>query len=70
MKREWSDEEIMQYRKEHKQNLFYYNKEDIRIMVPKFHGIGMTVNFARIMGLVILIGIIFLGGILSLLFYR
>jgi len=67
MKRLWSDEEIIQYRKNHKQYLFYFNKEDSRILVPKLYGVGITVNFARIIGWLTLIGIIFLCVIIELI---
>ena len=45
-KKKWSNEEIFEYRKEHGSN-FYFNKQDLNIMVPKSFGIGRTLNFAN-----------------------
>ncbi len=67
MKKIWSNEEIAQYRMEHKQYIFYYNKEDDKIIVPKLYGLGLTINFAHIGSLLFLFVPIFLLGILSLI---
>lgn len=45
-KRKWTNEEIKEYRKTH---YFpgYFNKDDARIFVPKYMGIGVTFNWAN-----------------------
>ncbi len=45
-RRKWTKEEIEEYRK--KQGaVYYYNKEDSNIFVPKAFGIGWTLNWAN-----------------------
>ena len=44
--RKWSAEEIMEYRKK-TNSLFYFNKEDSNVFVPKPYGFGRTLNFAN-----------------------
>lgn len=45
--RRWTDEEIHNYRKEHHQLAIYFNPNDARILVPKYMGIGVTINFGH-----------------------
>jgi len=45
-KRNWTKEEIVEYRKEHGA-FFYCNKEDSNFLVPKPFGIGWTINWAN-----------------------
>lgn len=45
--RKWTDEEIRNYRKEHHQLAIYFNPKDARIVVPKYIGIGITINFGH-----------------------
>lgn len=45
-KRNWTNDEIIEYRKVHK-SPFYYNKEDSNFVVNKRLGVGITVNFAN-----------------------
>lgn len=45
-KRNWSKEEIGEYRKTHGV-FFYCNQEDSNFIVPKPYGIGLTVNWAN-----------------------
>jgi uncharacterized membrane protein len=45
-KRNWTKEEIEEYRREHGA-FFYCNKEDSNFLVPKAYGIGRTVNWAN-----------------------
>jgi uncharacterized membrane protein len=45
-KRKWTIDEIDKYRKE-KKSLFYFNKEDGNLIVPKAFGRGRTFNWAN-----------------------
>ncbi|HEY5556493.1 DUF5808 domain-containing protein [Acetobacterium sp.] len=45
-KRNWTKEEIGEYRTIHGV-FFYFNKEDANFLVPKPYGIGWTVNWAN-----------------------
>lgn len=45
-KRKWTAEEVAQYRSEHGV-LFYYNREDANIFVPKAIGLGFSPNWAN-----------------------
>lgn len=56
--RKWTDEEIRNYRKEHHQLIVYFNPKDARIVVPKYIGMGITINFGHISTLVIGIALI------------
>lgn len=52
-KRKWSEEEINEYRRKHNNYLFYYNKDDANLYVPRadvFMSLsitGMTLNWAH-----------------------
>jgi len=46
IKRKWSFEEIDEYRKDHR-SIFYFNKEDSNLVVPKAIGYGRTFNWAN-----------------------
>lgn len=56
-RRKWTKEEIEEYRKVHGA-LFYCNKEDSNILVPKAYGLGRTVNWANPVTWVFIIAII------------
>jgi uncharacterized membrane protein len=45
-KRKWTIDEIDKYRKE-KKSLFYFNREDGNLIVPKAFGRGRTFNWAN-----------------------
>lgn len=45
-KRRWTEKEIEEYRKKAK-NIFYFNKEDSNIFVPKRYGFGVSFNWAN-----------------------
>ncbi|MFL0268168.1 DUF5808 domain-containing protein [Candidatus Clostridium radicumherbarum] len=58
-RRKWTKEEIEAYRKEHGE-IFYFNREDSNLLVPKAYGIGRTLNWANpISGILILVIICF-----------
>jgi uncharacterized membrane protein len=42
----------------YKLGLFYWNPDDLRILVPKRFGVGWTLNFARPLTYVILLAIV------------
>lgn len=56
-KRKWTREEIEEYRKNHG-TLFYFNKEDANVFVPKLYGFGRTMNFANPFSWLILVLVI------------
>jgi len=45
-KRKWSYQEVADFRKK-TGSLFYFNREDSNIFVPKASGFGRTLNFAN-----------------------
>ena len=45
-RRKWTNEEVEEYRKSHK-TVFYFNKEDSNVFVPKIYGFGRTINLAH-----------------------
>ncbi len=57
-KRKYTNFEVKQYMDENKQHIFYRNKEDTRVIVPKYFGGGWTFNFARPISWVILAALI------------
>jgi uncharacterized membrane protein len=56
-KRKWTKEEIKEYRKNHN-DVFYYNKDDSNLFVPKSYGFGRTLNFANPISWVFVLAII------------
>ncbi|MFC5449446.1 DUF5808 domain-containing protein [Paenibacillus aestuarii] len=59
-KRRWTNEEVDAYRKTHGA-LFYYNKEDANVFVPKTFGFGFTLNWAHPLSwvtILVIIGVI------------
>ncbi|AFM40664.1 hypothetical protein Desaci_1670 [Desulfosporosinus acidiphilus SJ4] len=54
-KRKWTIEEVEEYRRDHNQYFFYYNKEDANFLVPKANGLGKTNNWAHPLSGVIVI---------------
>lgn len=46
IRRKWTKQEIEEYRKIHS-GVFYYNKDDSNLFVPKQFGIGFTFNWAN-----------------------
>lgn len=65
--RKWTREEISQYRETH-QGIFYYNKEDANLFVPKAYGIGRTINFANPISWILILAII--GVVIFSRFYK
>ncbi len=58
-KRKWTDAEIEEFRKEHG-SVFYFNKEDSNIFVPKAYGFGRTLNWANPAAWIIALAVIVL----------
>jgi uncharacterized membrane protein len=56
-KHRWTHEEIAEYRSHHN-SPFYFNKDDSRIFVPKYIGIGITLNWANPLAYVSILAII------------
>lgn len=56
-KRKWTDAEIEAYRKTYG-GVFYFNKEDKNILIPKPYGIGRTLNWANPLSWVVAVAII------------
>lgn len=56
-RRKWTKKEIEDYRKK-QDTLFYFNKEDSNILVPKAFGIGRTFNWANPISWVFILAII------------
>jgi uncharacterized membrane protein len=48
-----------------KWGIFYYNKMDKRIFLPKIYGLGWTVNFANPCSILILFGIVLVMMLIS-----
>ncbi len=60
-KRKWSVEEVKEYRKKHKQYIFYFNKDDANFCVPKMYGIGWASNWAHPLSAGIVLALIVLA---------
>lgn len=61
-KRRWTNEEINDYRKRNG-TIFYYNKEDANLLIPKTFGFGWTLNWANPISwliILVIVGVIFL----------
>jgi uncharacterized membrane protein len=56
-RRKWTKEEIEEYRKKHGE-IFYFNKEDSNLLVPKAYGIGRTLNWANPISWILILAII------------
>ena len=46
-RKKYTEDEIEEYRKKINRRVFYFNKEDSNILVPKAYGYGFTVNWAN-----------------------
>lgn len=53
----WSRDEIKEYRRGHGY-LFYFNKEDSNLFIPKTSGLGLTMNWGNPIAWVILAAIL------------
>jgi uncharacterized membrane protein len=58
-RRKWTNDEIIEYRKMHGA-FFYYNKEDSNLFVPKYIGVGITINWANPLAWIVIIAILLL----------
>lgn len=56
-RRKWTKEEIEEYRKEHGE-IFYFNREDSNLLVPKVYGIGRTLNWANPISWILILALI------------
>ena len=46
-RRKFSKEEVEQWRKEYNQSVFYINKNDSNLFVPRRYSFGWTINLAH-----------------------
>lgn len=53
-KHKYTIEEITEWRREHGEGFIYCNPDDSNIIVPKWSGIGYTLNFANPFSFVIM----------------
>jgi len=64
-KRKWTPDEISEYRKTHS-SMFYFNREDANLIVPKSYGVGRTFNWANPVSWIIILA---LAGFIAARYY-
>jgi Predicted membrane protein len=70
-RRKFSEDEVQQWQKEHKQRMIYYNKNDSNLFVKRYYGIsgtGGTLNLAHPGAWAIIV--VLVGVILTVIFHK